>query len=171
MLSHVIATVVGFCNRHVWPILLVVIFGLWFFLPSHPRATSLTYTQFVKDVQSQQVKTAQLATTPGGTTTGQLKNGTNYTVVNTTATGASNYMDSGLDPTKTYSYKIKALGDNVTNSDSVFSNVVMASAAGLNPPTAIDHSSGFAGASDSVPSGAMTSWVNCAVVSRHASET
>jgi cell division protease FtsH len=65
----------------IWPILLVVIFGLWFFLPSHPRATSLTYTQFVKDVQSQQVKTAQLATTPGGTTTGQLKNGTNYTVV------------------------------------------------------------------------------------------
>ena len=65
----------------IWPILLVVIFGLWFFLPSHPRATSLTYTQFVKDVQSQQVKTAELATTPGGTTTGQLKNGTNYTVV------------------------------------------------------------------------------------------
>jgi len=65
----------------IWPILLVVIFGLWFFLPSHPRATSLSYTQFIQDVQNHQVKTAQLATSPGGTTTGTLKNGKNYTVV------------------------------------------------------------------------------------------
>ena len=74
--------------------------------------------------------------------------GTNFTAVNTTPTGATNYMDSGLDPTKTYSYKIKALGDAVNNSDSAFSNVVMASAAGLNPPVAINHGGGFAGATD-----------------------
>ena len=74
--------------------------------------------------------------------------GTNFTAVNTTPTAATNYMDSGLDPTKTYSYKIKALGDATNNSDSAFSNVVMASTAGLNPPVAINHGGGFAGATD-----------------------
>jgi len=65
----------------IWPIMLIAIFALWFFLPTRSASTSLTYTQFTKDVQSHQVKTAQLATSPGGTTTGQLKNGDNYTVV------------------------------------------------------------------------------------------
>jgi cell division protease FtsH len=65
----------------IWPIMLIAIVALWFFLPTRSASTSLTYTQFTKDVQSHQVKTAQLATTPGGTTTGQLKNGDNYTVV------------------------------------------------------------------------------------------
>ncbi|HEY1322841.1 MAG TPA: ATP-dependent zinc metalloprotease FtsH [Streptosporangiaceae bacterium] len=65
----------------IWPIMLIAIFALWFFLPTRSASTSLTYTQFVKDVQSHQVKTAQLATSPGGTTTGQLKDGKNYTVV------------------------------------------------------------------------------------------
>jgi len=65
----------------IWPIMLIAIFALWFFLPTRSASTSLTYTQFVKDVQNQQVKTAQLATTAGGTTTGQLKDGKNYTVV------------------------------------------------------------------------------------------
>src|SRR5438034_4463797 len=65
----------------IWPIMLIVIFGLWFLLPTRSPSTSLTYTQFVHDVQSHQVKTVKLATTPGGTTTGELKNGKNYTVV------------------------------------------------------------------------------------------
>jgi cell division protease FtsH len=65
----------------IWPIMLIAIFALWFFLPTRSASTSLTYTQFVKDVQNHQVKTAQLATTPGGTTTGTLKDGKNYTVV------------------------------------------------------------------------------------------
>jgi cell division protease FtsH len=65
----------------IWPIMLIAIFALWFFLPTRSTSTSLTYTQFTKDVQSHQIKTAQLATAPGGTTTGQLKNGDNYTVV------------------------------------------------------------------------------------------
>jgi len=65
----------------LWPIMLIVIFALWFFLPTRSPATSLSYSQFISDVQSGQVKTAQLATTPGGTTTGTLKNGKSYTVV------------------------------------------------------------------------------------------
>src|SRR6516225_9691522 len=65
----------------IWPIMLIAIFALWFFLPTRSASTSLSYTQFVKDVQNHQVKTAQLATTPGGTTTGTLKDGKNYTVV------------------------------------------------------------------------------------------
>ena len=65
----------------IWPIMLIAIVALWFFLPTRSASTSLTYTQFVKDVQNHQVKTAQLATTAGGTTTGTLKDGKNYTVV------------------------------------------------------------------------------------------
>src|ERR1700759_4960806 len=65
----------------IWPIMLIAIFALWFFLPTRAASTSLTYTQFTKDVQNHQVKTAQLATTPGGTTTGTLTDGKNYTVV------------------------------------------------------------------------------------------
>jgi cell division protease FtsH len=65
----------------IWPIMLIAIFALWFFLPTRSASTSLSYTQFIQDVQKHEVKTAQLATTPGGTTTGELKNGKNYTVV------------------------------------------------------------------------------------------
>jgi cell division protease FtsH len=65
----------------IWPIMLIVILALWFFLPTRSASTSLTYTQFTKDVQNHQVKTAQLATTAGGTTTGTLKDGKSYTVV------------------------------------------------------------------------------------------
>jgi cell division protease FtsH len=65
----------------IWPIMLIVIVGLWFFLPTRSASTSLTYTQFTKDVQNHQVKTAQLATAAGGTTTGTLTNGKSYTVV------------------------------------------------------------------------------------------
>ena len=65
----------------IWPIMLIAIFALWFFLPTRSASTSLSYTLFIQDVQKHEVKTAQLATTPGGTTTGELKNGKNYTVV------------------------------------------------------------------------------------------
>ena len=65
----------------IWPVMLVVIFALWFFLPTRTASTSLSYSQFVDDVQSGQVKTVQLATTAGGTTTGTLKDGKNFTVV------------------------------------------------------------------------------------------
>ena len=65
----------------IWPIMLIAIFALWFFLPTRSASTTLSYSQFVKDVQNHQVTTAVLATTPGGTTTGTLKNGKNYTVI------------------------------------------------------------------------------------------
>ena len=54
----------------IWPIMLIAIFALWFFLPTRSASTSLSYTQFLQDVQKHEVKTVQLATTPGGTTTG-----------------------------------------------------------------------------------------------------
>ncbi|HEX5300383.1 MAG TPA: ATP-dependent metallopeptidase FtsH/Yme1/Tma family protein, partial [Streptosporangiaceae bacterium] len=65
----------------IWPVMLVVIFALWFFLPTRTPATSLSYSQFIHDVQANQVKTVQLASTPGGTTTGTLTNGKSFTVV------------------------------------------------------------------------------------------
>ena len=40
----------------LWPIMLIVIFALFFLLPTRSPSTSLTYTQFVKDVQNHQVK-------------------------------------------------------------------------------------------------------------------
>jgi cell division protease FtsH len=65
----------------LWPIMLIAIVALWIFLPTRSPSTTLSYSQFVKDVQNHQVTTAVLATTPGGTTTGTLKNGKNYTVI------------------------------------------------------------------------------------------
>ena len=65
----------------LWPIMIVVIFALFYLLPHGPRPTNLTYSQFITDVQAHQVKTAELATAPGGTSSGTLTNGKNYTVV------------------------------------------------------------------------------------------
>jgi cell division protease FtsH len=65
----------------LWPIMLVVIFALFFLLPTRSPSTSLTYTQFLHDVSAHQVKTVQLASTPGGTSSGTLTNGKNFTVV------------------------------------------------------------------------------------------
>src|SRR5438874_2619998 len=65
----------------LWPIMLVVIFALFFLLPTRSPSTSLTYTQFLHDVSAHQVKTVQLASTSGGTSSGTLTNGKNFTVV------------------------------------------------------------------------------------------
>jgi cell division protease FtsH len=61
--------------------MLVVIFALFFLLPTRSPSTSLTYSQFLKDVSAHQVKTVQLASTPGGTSSGTLTNGKDFTVV------------------------------------------------------------------------------------------
>jgi cell division protease FtsH len=61
--------------------MLVVIFALFFLLPTRSPSTSLTYTQFLHDVSAHQVKTVQLASTPGGTSSGTLTNGKKFTVV------------------------------------------------------------------------------------------
>src|SRR5205814_1061782 len=65
----------------IWPIMIVVIFALFYLLPHGTPSTSLTYSQFLSDVNAGQVKTVQLASTPGGTTTGTLTNGKSFTVV------------------------------------------------------------------------------------------
>jgi len=65
----------------LWPIMLVVIFALFFLLPTRSPSTSLTYSQFLSDVNAGQVKTVQLASTSGGTSTGTLTNGKSFTVV------------------------------------------------------------------------------------------
>jgi cell division protease FtsH len=61
--------------------MIVVIFALFYLLPHGTPATSLTYSQFLSDVNAGQVKTVQLASTPGGTSTGTLTNGKSFTVV------------------------------------------------------------------------------------------
>jgi cell division protease FtsH len=65
----------------LWPIMIFVIFALYLFLPTRSTSTSLTYTQFLADASAKQVKTIDIASTPGGTSSGTLKNGKNYTVV------------------------------------------------------------------------------------------
>ena len=65
----------------LWPIMLIVIFALFFLLPTRSPSTSLTYSQFLHDVSAHQVKTVQLASTPGGTSSGTLTNGKKFTVV------------------------------------------------------------------------------------------
>jgi cell division protease FtsH len=64
----------------IWPVMLVVIFALWFLLPTRTPSTSLSYSQFLSDVSAHQVKTVQLGAV-GSTSSGTLTNGKNYTVV------------------------------------------------------------------------------------------
>jgi len=64
----------------IWPVMLIVIFALWFLLPTRTPSTSLSYTQFLSDVAAHQVKTVQLGAV-GSTSSGKLSNGKSYTVV------------------------------------------------------------------------------------------
>ncbi|MGH3263086.1 MAG: ATP-dependent metallopeptidase FtsH/Yme1/Tma family protein, partial [Trebonia sp.] len=69
--------------RHwLLPAALLVAFFLWLYLPAVHQSgqTTLTYSQFLSDVGSHSVKTVTIAQS-GGTSTGTLTNGTNYTVV------------------------------------------------------------------------------------------
>jgi cell division protease FtsH len=61
--------------------MILVILGLFFLLPTRSPSTSLSYSQFLSDVSAHQVKTVQLASSPGGTSTGTLKNGSSFSVV------------------------------------------------------------------------------------------
>ncbi len=66
----------------VWLIALIAAFFLWLVLPTvhSTPTTSLTYSQFLTDVSQHKVKTIDIAPA-GGTSTGGLTSGTNYTVV------------------------------------------------------------------------------------------
>ncbi|HTR94140.1 MAG TPA: ATP-dependent zinc metalloprotease FtsH [Trebonia sp.] len=69
--------------RHwVWLVAIVAAVALWYFLPAVHQAgqTSLSYSQWLADVNKHVVKTVTIAQ-PGGTSSGTLKDGTNYTVV------------------------------------------------------------------------------------------
>ena len=69
--------------RHwLLPVALLVAFFLWLYLPAlHSGSqTSLTYSQWLNDISKHTVKTVTIAQ-PGGTSSGTLTNGTNYTVV------------------------------------------------------------------------------------------
>jgi len=65
----------------IWLIMILVIFGLWFFLPTRSASTSLSYSQFLSDVSAHKVQSVELASIDGGTTTGKLKDGTSFTVI------------------------------------------------------------------------------------------
>ena len=65
----------------LWPIMIFAILALFFLLPTRTASTSLSYTQFLADVSAGKVKTVQLASTAGGTSSGTLTNKTNFTVV------------------------------------------------------------------------------------------
>ena len=68
--------------RHwLWPIAIAVMFFLYLFLPTRTTSTSLTYTKFLADASAHQVKTIDIASTAGGTSSGTLTNGKSYTVV------------------------------------------------------------------------------------------
>jgi cell division protease FtsH len=64
------------------PVGILVALFLWILLPAvhSPSSTSLNYTQFYNDVNAGKVKTITIAQ-PGGTSTGTLTSGSDYTVV------------------------------------------------------------------------------------------
>ena len=69
--------------RHwLLPIGIIVALFLWLYLPAvhQTSQTTLSYSQFLSDVSAHKVKTVTIAQ-PGGTSSGKLTDGTNYTVV------------------------------------------------------------------------------------------
>jgi len=65
----------------LWPIMIIVILALFYLLPTRSPSTSLSYSQFISDVQQHKVKGVELSGSVGGTSSGTLTNGTKFTVV------------------------------------------------------------------------------------------
>jgi cell division protease FtsH len=65
----------------IWPLAIFAILILFYVLPTRSQSTSLTYSQFLSDVSNHQVQSLQISGSVGGTSTGTLKNKTNFTVV------------------------------------------------------------------------------------------
>jgi cell division protease FtsH len=61
--------------------MIFAILALFFLLPTRSASTSLSYSQFLSDVATHQVKSLQISGSVGGTSTGTLKNNTTFTVV------------------------------------------------------------------------------------------
>lgn len=77
--------------RHwLLPVGIIVALFLWIYLPAVHQAgqTTLTYSQFLSDVHGSKVKSITIPQS-GGSSTGTLKDGTNYTVVIPPQAGAS----------------------------------------------------------------------------------
>src|SRR6266487_870966 len=80
--------------RHwLWPIALLAMLALYFFLPGRSSTTtvSLSYSQFITDATSHQVKTVVFDSPASGsnaTVTGTLRNGKNFTTVGPADTSA-----------------------------------------------------------------------------------
>ena len=56
----------------LWPIMIFAILALFFLLPTRSTSTSLSYSQFLSDVATHQVKSLQISGSVGGTTTVKL---------------------------------------------------------------------------------------------------
>ena len=65
----------------LWPIMIVVIFALFFLLPTRSTSTSLTYSQFLTDVNGGPGKDGPARQHVGGTSSGTLTDGKTFTVV------------------------------------------------------------------------------------------
>jgi len=81
--------------RHwLLPVALLVAFVLWFVLPAVHQSgqTTLSYTQFMNDLTGHKISTITISPSAGGTSTGTLTDGTNYSVVLPTQVG-----QAGLD--------------------------------------------------------------------------
>ena len=86
----------------LWPIMIFAIVALWLFLPTRSSSTSLSYSQFLSDVSTHQVKSVELAGTPGGTSSGTLTDGKTFTVVVPPQAGEELLTRSDLDWTIVY---------------------------------------------------------------------
>jgi len=66
----------------IWAIMIIAILVLFYVTGlGRSPSTSLSYSQFISDVQQHKVKSVELSGSAGGTSTGTLTNGTNFTVV------------------------------------------------------------------------------------------
>ena len=70
--------------RHwVWLVAIVAAVALWYFLPAVHQAgqTTLNYTQFHQDAVAHKVSSITISPSAGGTSTGTLTDGTNFSVI------------------------------------------------------------------------------------------
>jgi cell division protease FtsH len=65
----------------LWLVMIAAIFALFYLLPTRSPSTSLSYSQFISDVQQHKVKSVELSGSVGGTSNGTLTNGAKFTVV------------------------------------------------------------------------------------------
>src|SRR5580658_1680679 len=105
--------------RHwLWPIALIVMLGLYFFLPGIASTTTetLSYSQFQTDAASHQVKTVQLSSPSNGsntTITGALRNGKNFATVGPPDTSALSTQLKADGAAVTYSTPSSSLGSTL----------------------------------------------------------